>query len=734
MQSSLDANGINTSSPYLAEEEDRLPDVDLHQVLRILRRNAVLLGIVVAAAVVLGIVVTLLSVPRYDATSKVLVEQSSEQIIEGGQLDAEASPLDAARFLQTQVELIESRRLAERVVDEGDLANDARFFDALGGELPEADDLPETMSGADALRSFRRERAAGLLQESVDAQLPSESRIISIKVNTEDAVYSAKLADLYASSYIQSNLSRKFDSSAYARDFLAKQLDEARQRLETSERDLNQYSRAAGLIRVGDSGESGSTELSVNNSTLMQVNAAAGDATAQRIAAEDTWQAIAEQPLTSIPQVLANPIVQDLLRQRSEIERSLAQDRARYLEGHPTVVTQQAQLRDVNSRINTIGNAIKRSVYLDYQAALGKEQSLKENVAQLQDQALNEQDRGVQYNILERVADTNRGLYDSLLQRYNQLNASAGAASNNVSLVDNADVPSQPSSPNLMLNVMLSLLAGILVGVAVVMLREYFDDVVHSPEDVESKLGLPLLGLVPIVDDGDMDVALNENKSSVTEAYSALVTNLMYATPSGLPKVLIVTSSTEKQGKTTTSLAIARDTARLGKRTLLIDADLRRPTLHRDLDDPKAEGLVSVLTGQKSFEDAVVPASGSDHLFYMTALPIPPDPTVLLAGARLGEVLRMARERFDFVVIDTAPMLGLSDTALLATHADGTILMADASAFKRGAIKGSLRRLRMVNANVLGVVLTKFDPRSASGQYGYYGYNYYNYDARGEPA
>lgn len=709
-------------------ESEPLIDFDVRRLVAILRRNRLWIVAIVVASMLAGLIITMLMIPRYTASTTLMIEQESDQIIENSEIAPTASYQDADRFLQTQLGVIRSRGLAERVVDAERLASDPRFFEAMGAEMPAEADLAGIYDRAGGLQDLRRDTALDLLQEYLSVTLPGESRLAEIKFESNDPVLSAKIANAFAVNAIESNLGRKFESSAYARQFLAQQLGEVRQRLEESERELNQYSRVAGLIRVAGQGQNADQEttLSVTNDTLVQVNLAASQATAERIAAQDKWQNVANTPVLSVPQVLANPAAQDLIRQKGQALAALAQERALHLDEHPTVQALQAQVEQLDAQIDSIGNSIKRSVYLDYQAAADKERSLKGQVGSLQSTALTEQDRGVQYNVLKRVADTNRALYDTLLERYNALNATAGAASNNLSLVDQADIPRQPSSPKLFLNLALAFLAGLALAVLFIFVREHLDDVIRAPDDVEAKLGLPLLGLVPASDESELDSLRDDMKSDVGEAYHSLVANLRYSTVSGLPSSLVVTSAQAAEGKTTSAGAIASHLARLGHSVLLIDADLRRPTLHRVLGRGALPGLTDVLTGQAKFKEVIHP-SQQPNLSLMTALPIPPDPSTILGSPRLGEILREAQDNFDIVILDSPPLLGLSDTPNLAAEAEAVILVIDASQGHRGAVKAALRRLQLVHANVLGAVLTKFDPKALGSGYSYYGYQYYRY-------
>lgn len=712
--------------PYDGENDLGTPfGIDLKTIVNAVRRNLTWIAVIVGGVIAAGLLITLLMTPRYIGTSRVLVEQEADEIIEGSDLRQAADSWDSERFLQTQVDIVRSRSLAERIVQSAELHEDADFFVAMGSEMPSEEN--EGISG-DALTELRIDEAIELLQEHLHVHLPNDSRIITIAIETTSAEFSARLANLYAENFIQNNLNRKFDSSSYARQFLADQLEEARARLEVSERDLNQYSRAAGLIRVQGRGENGNQEttLSVTNDTLIQLNNAASEASADRVAAQDRWETIAREPVLSIPQVISNQAVQDLLRQKAEIEANLAEELSRHLGGHPTVKALRAQIEELDRRIESIGRSIKRSVYLEYEAAREKEGSLRDRVSGLRSDALDEQDRGVQFNVLKRVADTNRALYDALLERYNALNATAGAASNNLTLVDRANVPRLPASPSLPLNLVLALLAGLVLAGVFVFLRETFDDTIRAPDDVETKLGLPLMGLIPLDESQQAMTAIQDSKSSLSEAYGSLVTNLRYSTPGGFPKVIAVTSAGQGEGKSTTAFAISTNLARIGKNVLLIDADLRRPTLHNTIGDGKRGGLTDVLVGQASLAEVLVP-SDQPNLTYMTALPIPPDPSVLLAGDQLERIIDEAASRFDVVVLDAPPLLGLSDAASIATLVDGVLFLVDASSFHRGAIKSALRRLALVKANVLGVVLSKFDPKAGGNEYSYYGTAYYTY-------
>ncbi len=728
------ANQGNTAALDNAADESFF-DVDLSAMLAAIRRNIIWVAAIMGLALALGVVATLLATPRYIANAKVLVEQEAEQIIEGSDLTPTVAAQDIEKFLQTQVDIINSRSLAERVVEAEGLDQDPAFWEAIKIDLPTEDDLQGRYVGAEGLDALRRDKAISQVMENLTAVLPVRSRLISIGFESTDPVMSARLSNAIAENYIASNLDRRFDSSAYAREFLSQQMQDARDNLERSERELNQYSSLAGLIRLPGQGANADQEttLSVTNETLLRLNQEASAATAQRIDAEKAWQNISRQPVLSVPQVLQNNAMQALIQERSRVEAALSQERARHLDEHPSVIALVAQRDRLDAQIQEVGNGIKQSVRTQYETARDLEQALTGEVTRLRGTALSEQERGVEYNLLKREAENNRVIYDTLLERFNELTATAGSNSNNISLVDRAEVPRNPSSPSLPLNLALALLAGLVLAGSVVFLREYFDDVIRAPEDVERKLNVPLLGLVPEVE-GDVWYALEDRKSPINEAYHSLVVNLFHTTGSGLPKLLAVTSSQASEGKSTTSNAIARDLARLGKNVLLVDGDLRRPTLHKLLDRRSQPGLTSVLSGQAELSEVIVQAE-DPNLSYMTALPMPPDPSLMLGSPMLPALMADLRDRYDVVIIDSPPMLGLSDAVSWATLSDGTLLIVDASKGARGTVKAAMRRLELVGAPLLGAVLTKFDPAATGKNTYYYGNDYYAYgDTEGAKA
>lgn len=725
---STQAPGGTYPADYPALGENAISET-LRQILSAVRRYFWMAAAIIVACVALAVVATMLDTPRYSASATVQINDQSDEVL-GADFETQIAPpsdWDTERFLNTQLDVLRSRALAERVVDALDLASDERFFTAM--EVPLS-----AVTGTDAQT---RKWAIDLLQGNLDIDLRRSTRIALITFTSTDAELSARIANAFAEEFIQQNLQRRFDSSSYARNFVAEQLAEARRNLEQSEAALNDYAREVGLIRTRDAAAPSGPDLaagSVTSSSLLQYNQAAIRARENRIAAQSRWDAVRNSALLSSQPVLSHPTVQSLMTRRAELESQLQAARERYLPGHPAIARLEGDIAGLNAQIERTARDVRQSIRAEYEAAAVAERRLDNQVRAARGATLAEQDQSVRYNVLAREADTARSIYDGLLQRYRELNASAGIASSNITIIDRAEVPSAQSSPSMTRNLALGLLIGFVLAGIAIFLRDQLDDVIRTPEDVETKLALPLLAVIPRAHDGTPVEALSDPKSSLTEAYNSMRGALLYSTPKGLPKIVVVTSAQSSEGKSTTSYALAAGFARIGEKPLLIDADLRRPALHKLLGTSKERGLTDLLVSQDAAESAIVSIDQGETTFdLIPAGPPPPSPSELLASPRMAQLLEHFAETYSVVIIDSPPVLGLADAPMLAAIADGTVFVIEADRGRSGALKAALRRLRSMDPNILGAVLAKFDPSRADNRYSaYYGYDYYAYAEDGE--
>lgn len=680
-----------------------------------IHRNRGLIAAVIGFAVIAAVILTVLTTRVYQATASVQIEGQTTRVL-GNNADEEpqlaGSEMD--RFLQTQVDIIKSRSLAERVAESLGLFGNKAFLSRTVGRNVD----PMTPS---------QQRAAVVanLISNLTVELPRNSRIVMISFKSASAEIAQQVANSYAQNLIVSNLQRRFDSSSYTRSFLEKQLGIAKSRLEDSERATLAYARDARLLDTsgGQSGATGQTTgpQSLTTSDLVQLNSALVAAKAARVAAEQHWNIARQTPLLSIPEVQTNGAITQLSQQRALAQAAYDQDLQRRKADFPSMKQAAANITALDEQINAIATNILAGIKDQYQTALRQEQSLSDQVSQLRGDTLAEQDRSVRYNILKREADTNRSMYDALLQRYREVSAEAGVTVNNISLLDDADLPGRPVSPRPLLNLAVALVLGSAVAGALTFLRERFDDAIRSPDDVPAKLGSVFLNSVPMLSKSQPVLeALEDPRSSFSEAYYALRTSLRLSA-GGTPRSLLLTSSRAGEGKSTTAYTLARSFAQIDLKVLLVDGDLRKPSLHRMLGIRSDHGLSNVLARQIPVDAAIQPTV-QPNLSFLPAGPLPPSPTELLSSTSLGEMFKTAYELFDIVIIDGPPVLGLADAVLFSTVVEGTVYVVEAGRGNFGYSRAALKRLLDSGARVLGTVLTKFNARRAG-----YGYDYGDY-------
>jgi capsular exopolysaccharide synthesis family protein len=385
----------------------------------------------------------------------------------------------------------------------------------------------------------------------------------------------------------------------------------------------------------------------------------------------------------------------------------------------------QAQITELEAAIAREGAQMRsgrsNTLLADYRAALSAEQALQSRVSQLKGAVLNLRGRSIQYNILQREVDTNRSLYDALLQRYKQIGVAGGIGVAPVSVVDRAEVPGAPYKPNLMMNLLAGIAVGLLAGLAGAVGLEFLNDTIKTREDVRTKLALPCLGAVPKTAAKDTFVEDLKNPTSmVSEAYSAIVAALRYSTESGMPKALLMTSTQPGEGKSSSALAIAQNLARREQRVLLIDSDLRKPAFKSANDQV---GLSKLLTTEDSLAAHVVETQ-HENLWLLPSGPVPPNPADLLATGRFRKVIAEAAEVFDLVIIDGPPTLGLADSPLLSAAAGNVLFAIESGRTRTRAAIEALNRLEATGTHVLGAILTKSSEHRGGYGYSRYGYGY----------
>lgn len=693
---------------------------------RLVLKHRMLILAVFITALVIGTVVTLLTTPLYAATTTIQIDREAARILNVDDASPRESMISGEEFFQTQYGLLRSRSLAERVIESEGLATSDAFIESMGASVPESG------GGAAGRAEVRRAKVLSLVQANLGVAPVRGSRLVQVSFTSPSPQLSTRVANAFAENFIQANLDRKFESSSYARQFLEDLIAQTKSKLEDSERQLVAYATQQQIINVNDGSNNPGENQSLSANNLMTLNNALAHARAVKVGAEEKWRQASAAPLMNLPEVFSNPAIQGLVETRVELESQYQQKSGIYRADFPEMQQLKAQIDELNRQINTVAGGIRDSIRAEYIVAANAERSLENQVNELKVDVLDLRDRTIQYNILQREVDTSRTLYDGLLQRYKEVGVTGGVTTNNISIVDQASTPSSPSSPKLFINLAIAALFGLGLGILGALVLEALDESLTTPDDVESKLGLPVLGAMPLLAKGETPAAALSNlRSAFSEAYYSLRTALQFSTPDGAPRTMLVTSSRPAEGKSTTSFALAQNFARGGKRVLLIDGDLRNPSMHRLVGVNNDRGMSNLLSGSTDL-DGVVHKTDTENLSFIACGPLPPNPAELWGGDRIRAFLNDALTRFDHIIIDGPPILGFADAPILAATVGGTLFVLESKGTRRGQARGALRRLRMGSTRVLGVVLTKFNARATS--YGGYDYSYdYNYGAQPTP-
>ena len=704
-------------------EGERGGEIDLAKYWSLALKHRLLIVGCVIAAVVIAVIVTLMTPPTYTAAATIQIDREAARVLSTDDGMPREIPV-GEEFFNTQYGLLRSRSLVERIIDSEGLANSNDFIEQMGGEFTAREGETATQQA-----DRRRKMITGLISGNLGVSPERGSRLVRITFSSPSAAVSARMANAIAENFIEANLARKFDASLYVREFLEEQIAETKARLEDTERQLVAYAGDQQIITLSDS-DTGAGRSLVSTS-LGTLNEALGEARVNRIAAEERWRQAQNAPLTSIPEVMASGTYQTLMQQRIQLESQYEEKAAVFQDDYPELVELRARIDELDAQIRTAATSIRDGIRAQYQIALNQERALQGQVNGLKGEVLDLGDRSVQYNILMRELDTSRQLYDGLLQRYKEVGVTGGVTSNNISLVDRANPPGGPSSPNLPLNLMLALAMGLTLGVIAAFLIEALDDRLTSPDDVESKLGIPALGVIPMLDRGkDPNEALRDIRSPFSEAYYSLRTALQFSTSQGAPRSLLVTSARPGEGKSTTAFATALNLSRVGRRVLLVDGDLRNPSMHRVLEIENSQGMSNFLSGSAELT-GVVRKTPYSTLDFIPCGPLPPNPAELWGGSRLQALLDQAFAVYDHVVIDGPPVLGFADAPVLSSSVEGTLFVLESRITGRRQARGALRRLSMGRGRVLGAVLTKFQAHRTRHE----GYDYaydYHYGAAAE--
>lgn len=664
----------------------------------------------VVGGLILGAIATMLTRPLYRAKVVLEVNPPSVEILDEKQRGVQ-SGVDSYTFVRTQVGLLESQSVAERTAEDLNLVSNARFV------------------GEGGTPAQRLSRAANRIGDGLKVVTPEDSQLIEFSYTDDSPQLAANVANGVADSFISAGLQRRYEASNYARNFLEKEIAKTRVELEASEKALADYARAEGILEevsLGKDGQPNTTSL--QGQSMFALNSALAEATARRVAAEGAYRS-ASIAARGTDTSQSSSVLRG---SKAQLEAEYAEKRTLLKPDHPDMISLRTRIdqldREIAREQSQAAGAATATLLASYRSAVSAENALKAQVAALKGSVLDLRGRSIKYGTLQRDVSTNRELYEALLNRYKNVGVGSGIGNSPVSIVDRAEVPNGPFTPNMVKNLLIGLLAGALAGIGVAVVLEFLNDTIKTRDDVRAKLHSACIGVIPKLKSGsNLMEELMDQQSQISEAYSAVLASLRFSAEGGAPRLLLLASARASEGKSSTAMALALNYARRGEKVLLIDADLRRPAF---ASVKKAVGLTELLTSADALRQHVA-TTQYENFWLLPSGSTAPNPAELLSSPRLTAVLNEALDHFDRVIVDGPPVLGLADGQTLAAAVHNVLLIVESGKTRTGAAKEAINRIKFADGQMIGTILTKSALESSTYSYGY-GYGYGKIEERKE--
>lgn len=680
----------------------------------------------VAAGLVAGLIVTMMMTPKYQATSQLEVLVPSAKVFQDIEVVSENSDI---RAFQTAREKLKSRALAQRVVFQLGLSEKPDFLFptpsfSLTNVFYRAFGISKSPSIEEKTPEQREAIAIERILRDLTVNLVTNTSLLSITFVDQKPKYASDIANQVAQSFIDQRVDQTSETSDLARKFIQDQVLQVKQKLQASEEALVAYAKDAGITVTGDN-------KSLISSNIEALNTALAAAIQDRLDAGRVVDQIDKGRGASLSPVLESKGLQALSEKLADLTGQYQQKLGIMKPGFPEMQQLQSQIKELQRVYNNGVLAITDSLRLRYQQAQSKEDDLKAKLAEMERQQVEFNDKNIQYTILKREVDSNRSQYDNLISKLNEVGVSSELKTQTAAIADLAIEPNRPYSPRLSVNLAIALIFFLALSASIIYVVELLNNTFTNPEQIEKELGLAILGILPLVDDRELVANISDQKSGLSEAYRSLRTSLQFSGAEGAPRSLLVTSSEPSEGKSTTSFKLGQDFAALGARVLIVDGDLRKPNLHRLFGLDNTIGLSNLLTNTVRKEDlaSIFRPTKYPNVTVLTSGTIPPNPADLLSSPKMALIVTNLGRRFDLVIIDAPPIVGLSDAPILSRLAEGTLMVISTNQVTRKSAKTALKRLRAAGANVVGAAMSKFAINKFDYNYAYkyMNYQYYSY-------
>ena len=668
--------------------------------------------------VVVGVTLYTVTATRiYEATSRLLIERDTPNVVSfQAVLDQSAQTDD---YYETQYAILRGRGLARRTIESlqlwnHPLLNQQPGFSVRGLLMTPINAMtrwfepPRPIEAPGAEETAAQSRVIDRFLSNLNVEAVRYSRLVDVTYRTSDPVLAAKIANALGEAYIKQNVEFTSSTTKEASTFLTQQLAEQRAKLEKSEQALQAYREQTDSVSLEE-------RQNVVVQRLADLNAAVTRANTARIQKESAYnqvRAALENPaaIDTVPLILSNPFVQQQKTELAALQRQRAQLSEKLGPNHPDMVKVGVAIENAEARIKAEVAQIVSSMRSDYEAAMAEERSLTATLNRQKGEAQVLNRTGIEYGVLQRDNDANRQMFEALLKRTQETGISEELKAGNIRVIDQAETPRAPVSPNTFNNLLLGLLGGLALAVGLAFAFEYGDDRIKNPDELKKSLGLPFLGMVPALFDRSITTPLITGGAPnlFGESFRSIRTNVLFSSADEGSRLVVVTSSAPGEGKTAVSTNLSLALAQSGHRVLLIDADMRKPRVHEVFSQPLAPGLSNLLVGDKQMSEAIK-ESPQQGLWMMPAGTFPPNPAELLGSKKFRDLTLFLQQYFDWVIIDTPPVMAVTDASIAANLAHGVLFVVGAEMTSKRVAQRAVEQLEMSQARFLGAVLNRVD-------------------------
>jgi succinoglycan biosynthesis transport protein ExoP len=717
-------------------------EIHLRDYYKVILKRRYTVATVFAVVFLVSLIVTFSTTPVYMATTKILIEKSEPNNL--ATMNFYYVPYDPD-FYETQYQLIKSTPVAEKVVEMLSLDKNYRsYFDRQQGSfnplaslidwVREAsstifggragDKTPSAADNGSEGHMTRDEMLARAISDSLIVTPLKNTKLVEVSYMSRNPELAALVVNSIAKAYMENILETKMSFSKYTMQWLEQKAEEERTKLEKSETALQEYMKEKDIVTLEN-------RIAMLPERLSEVATKVAEAETKRKEKETLYEQVknvARNPekAETIPAVASDPTVQALRVQILKAEQNIMDMSRKYGKKHPAMVTAVGDLKILKDKKDQEIRRVVESIKNEYELAKANEENLRKMVSETKAATLNLNEKFIQYGVLKRESETNKQLFDAIIKRIKEQGITQDIRTIDVSVVEKAEVPKSPAKPKKLLNILLGLIVGLMGGVGLAFFVEYLDNTIKFPDDAESKLGAPVLGVISLLNvkgKSIEEIVMREPQSPFAEGYKIIRTSVLLSSSDKPLKNILITSIAPGEGKTATAVNLALTVAQSEHSVLLVDGDLRRPRVHKILGLDNSKGLSTYLAGASEMH--IVPSASKSGIQVMPSGPVPPNPSELLSSRRMQKLLDILADKFDIVIWDSPPLMTVTDSLVLSKILDGTIIVAKAGETTFENLRKGIKSLSDIEARFVGIIINALEMKKSDYYYNRYYQSYY---------